>query len=97
MTMFKLTDNASRVLEKRYLKKDKNGKPTETPEQLFHRVARAIAAAELIYDPKADIGKWENEFYRAMANLNFLPNSPTLMNAGRELGQTFRLFCPADR
>jgi ribonucleoside-diphosphate reductase alpha chain len=88
----KLTENASRVLEKRYLKKDKNGKPTETPEQLFRRVARAIAAAELIYDPKADIGKWENEFYRAMANLNFLPNSPTLMNAGRELGQLSACF-----
>jgi ribonucleoside-diphosphate reductase alpha chain len=88
----KLTENALRVLEKRYLKKDKNGKPSETPEELFRRVARAIAAAELIYDAKADTGKWEDEFYSTMANLNFLPNSPTLMNAGRELGQLSACF-----
>ena len=88
----KLTENALRVLEKRYLKKDKNGKPSETPEELFRRVARAIAAAELNYDAKADIGKWEDDFYRTMANLNFLPNSPTLMNAGRELGQLSACF-----
>jgi ribonucleoside-diphosphate reductase alpha chain len=88
----KLTENALKVLEKRYLKKDKNGKPTETPEQLFHRVAHAIAAADLIYDPKADIAKREDEFYSTMVNLNFLPNSPTLMNAGRELGQLSACF-----
>ncbi len=88
----KLTENALRVLEKRYLKKDKNGQPMETPEQLFRRVARAIASAELIYDAKADIRKWENDFYRTMVNLNFLPNSPTLMNAGRELGQLSACF-----
>ena len=88
----KLTENALRVLEKRYLKKDKNGKPSETPEELFRRVARAIAAAELNYDAKADTGKWEDDFYLAMANLNFLPNSPTLMNAGRELGQLSACF-----
>ena len=88
----KLTENALRVLEKRYLKKDKNGQPSETPEQLFRRVARAIAAAELIYDPKADTREWEDDFYRTIANLNFLPNSPTLMNAGRELGQFSACF-----
>jgi ribonucleoside-diphosphate reductase alpha chain len=88
----KLTENALKVLEKRYLKRDKAGKPTEQPEQLFRRVARAIAAAELIYDPKADVTRWENEFYGAMVNLNFLPNSPTLMNAGRELGQLSACF-----
>ena len=88
----KLTENALRVLEKRYLKKDKNGKPSETPEELFRRVARAIAAAELNYDAKADTGKWEDDFYLAMANLYFLPNSPTLMNAGRELGQLSACF-----
>ena len=82
-----LTENARQVLERRYLAKDKNGKPIETPEQLFRRVARTIASAELIYDSKADTGKWEEEFYYQMANLDFLPNSPTLMNAGRELGQ----------
>ena len=88
----KLTENALKVLEKRYLKKDKTGKPTEQPEQLFRRVARAIASAELLYDPKADITRWENEFYSTMVNLNFLPNSPTLMNAGRELGQLSACF-----
>ncbi len=88
----KLTENARRVLEKRYLTKDKNGQPMETPEQLFHRVARAIASAELIYDTKADVSKWENDFYHIMVNLEFLPNSPTLMNAGRELGQLSACF-----
>ena len=88
----KLTENALRVLEKRYLRKDKNGKPEETAEQLFRRVARAIASAELIYDAKADTKKWENDFYRAIVNLDFLPNSPTLMNAGRELGQLSACF-----
>jgi len=88
----KLTENALRVLEKRYLKKDKNGVPAETPEQLFRRVARAIASAELIYDARADVQKWENDFYRAMVSLDFLPNSPTLMNAGRELGQLSACF-----
>jgi ribonucleoside-diphosphate reductase alpha chain len=58
----KLTENALKVLEKRYLKKDKSGKPTETPEQLFRRVARAIAAADIIYDPRADIGKGKMNF-----------------------------------
>jgi len=67
----KLTENALRVLEKRYLKKDKNGQPMETPEQLFRRVARAIASAELIYDAKADTKKWENDFYRTIVNLDF--------------------------
>jgi len=88
----KLTENALKVLEKRYLKKDKNGQPLETPEQLFRRVARAIAAADLIYDVKADIAKREDEFYHTMVNLYFLPNSPTLMNAGRELGQLSACF-----
>jgi ribonucleoside-diphosphate reductase alpha chain len=92
VTEIKLTENALRVLEKRYLKKDKNGKPAETAEQLFRRVARAIASAELIYDAKADIVKWEDDFYHAMVNLDFLPNSPTLMNAGRELGQLSACF-----
>jgi ribonucleoside-diphosphate reductase alpha chain len=87
-----LTDNARQVLEKRYLKKDKQGKVIETPEDMFRRVAKTIAAAELIYNPKADVQAIEDEFYRLMTGLEFLPNSPTLMNAGRELGQLSACF-----
>jgi len=87
-----LTENAVHVLEKRYLKKDKQGQVIETPEQMFRRVAQTIASAELIYNPKADVKAREDEFYQLMANLEFLPNSPTLMNAGRELGQLSACF-----
>jgi ribonucleoside-diphosphate reductase alpha chain len=87
-----LTENALQVLEKRYLKKDKQGKVIETPEQMFRRVAQTIASAELIYDPKANVKAREEGFYRLMASLEFLPNSPTLMNAGRELGQLSACF-----
>ncbi len=87
-----LSQNALTVLEKRYLKKDSQGKVIETPEEMFRRVARHVASAELIYDPKADVGYWEEEFYKLMASLQFLPNSPTLMNAGRELGQLSACF-----
>jgi len=87
-----LTENALRVLERRYLKKDKQGQVIETPEEMFHRVAQAIASAELTYDPKTDVKAREEEFYQLMANLEFLPNSPTLMNAGRELGQLSACF-----
>lgn len=88
----KLSQNALRVLEKRYLMKDKEGKVIETPKALFRRVAKHIAKAELIYDAKADVSSWEKAFYKLMADLEFLPNSPTLMNAGRELGQLSACF-----
>ncbi|MFH1647628.1 MAG: ribonucleotide reductase N-terminal alpha domain-containing protein, partial [Chloroflexota bacterium] len=81
-----LTENARHVLERRYLQKDKEGNVIEAPSELLRRVASAIAAAELGYNPAADIGFWEEEFFNMMASLKFLPNSPTLMNAGRELG-----------
>jgi ribonucleoside-diphosphate reductase alpha chain len=88
----KLSDNALRVLERRYLAKDGEGKVIETPQQLFRRVAQHISSAELFYDSKADVSLWEETFYQLMANLDFLPNSPTLMNAGRELGQLSACF-----
>jgi ribonucleoside-diphosphate reductase alpha chain len=88
----KLSDNALRVLERRYLAKDGEGRVVETPQDLFHRVAKHVASAELIYDPKADVSVHEESFYQLMENLEFLPNSPTLMNAGRELGQLSACF-----
>lgn len=87
-----LTSNAIKVLEKRYLIKDENGKAIETPEQMFRRVASTIAAADDLYDSSADTKATEEKFYRLMSNLEFVPNSPTLMNAGRELGQLSACF-----
>ena len=87
-----LSENALRVLEKRYLRKDKQGKVIETPEDMFRRVAQTIASAELKHNPKADVKAWEDTFYALMTSLEFLPNSPTLMNAGRELGQLSACF-----
>jgi ribonucleoside-diphosphate reductase alpha chain len=87
-----LSENALRVLEKRYLKKDKAGKVIESAEDMFRRVAQVIASAELGHNPKADVKAWEDKFYALMTSLEFLPNSPTLMNAGRELGQLSACF-----
>ncbi len=91
MTAF-LSENALVVLKRRYLKKDAHGNPVETPGDLFRRVAKSIAAAERVFDPKADAGPVEEEFYGVMADGLFLPNSPTLMNAGRRLGQLSACF-----
>jgi len=82
----KLSANALRVLEKRYLKKDDQGRVIETPRELFARVAWNLAQAERNYGAdKAQVEETARRFYRIMANLDFLPNSPTLMNAGLEL------------
>src|SRR4030042_3237043 len=88
----RISENAMVVLEKRYLKKDRDGKEIETPEELFYRVAHHIASAELKYNSDADISRTAEEFYKIMVSLEFLPNSPTLMNAGRELGQLSACF-----
>ena len=88
----KLTNNALTVLNRRYLMKDEQGKVIETPEQLFWRVANFIASADSIYNPDADVRETAEKFYRILASLEFIPNSPTLMNAGRRLGQLSACF-----
>ncbi|MBF0338102.1 MAG: vitamin B12-dependent ribonucleotide reductase [Nitrospirae bacterium] len=88
-----LTPNAIKVLEKRYLKKDDAGVPIETPQDLFKRIARFVASADLNYGKGVpEIESLEGEFYELMTSLSFLPNSPTLMNAGRRLGQLSACF-----
>jgi ribonucleoside-diphosphate reductase alpha chain len=88
-----LTPNAIKVLEKRYLKKNEEGKVVETPEELFRRVAKSIESADLQYGKSPeDIVAAENDFYSMLTSLAFLPNSPTLMNAGRRLGQLSACF-----
>ena len=82
----KLTFNAISVLERRYLLKNENGQVTETPSQMFHRIAEAVASAEAKHDPNK-VTQNENEFYESMSKLKFLPTSPTIMNAGTKIGQ----------
>ncbi len=85
-----LTPNALRVLHQRYLLKDKEGRIIETPEEMFRRVAKAIASAESLYGSSPS--EWEEKFYILLINLTFLPNSPTLMNAGKDIGQLAACF-----
>ena len=87
-----LSSNSLIVLEKRYLMRDENGNVTETPEEMFRRVAENIALAERYYEKGADIRKVQETFYDMMSSLDFLPNSPTLMNAGRDLQQLSACF-----
>lgn len=86
------SENARRVLEKRYLKKNVSGKCIETPDEMLHRVAHHVASADTAYGGAADVSKTEKKFYQMMAGLLFLPNSPTLMNAGQRIGQLAACF-----
>ena len=93
MTNRKLSANAVTVLEKRYLRRDADGKLLETPEDMFRRVAKTIAGAEAGFGmEEKKITKLETAFFECINSLEFLPNSPTLMNAGRELGQLSACF-----
>ncbi len=89
----KLSVNAAKVLEKRYLRRDENGKIVETPSQMFRRVADSIAKGDELHGAtKEETKKVADDFYEMMANLEFLPNSPTLMNAGTSVGQLSACF-----
>jgi ribonucleoside-diphosphate reductase alpha chain len=91
--MLRLSQNAVKVLERRYLKRDKAGKVIETPEEMFRRVAQAIASADRQYNKTdAQIAQLQEKFYNAMTSLTFIPNSPCLMNAGKDLGQLSACF-----
>ncbi|MGA7579466.1 MAG: adenosylcobalamin-dependent ribonucleoside-diphosphate reductase [Desulfobaccales bacterium] len=83
---------ALRVLEERYLRRDPDGKVVETPAELFVRVARGVAAAEKRYGGPQAVARQEASFHEAMSSLKFLPNTPTLMNAGLPRGQLAACF-----
>ena len=85
-----LTANALKVLEARYLLKDEAGKVVETPDEMFRRVARTGASAETMHGGNAS--EWEEKFHALLRDLKFLPNSPTLMNAGKDIGQLAACF-----
>ncbi|BCR05906.1 ribonucleotide-diphosphate reductase subunit alpha [Desulfuromonas versatilis] len=87
-----LTPNALVTLRARYLRKNQRGEVVENPEQLFRRVARAVAAAEKAFGGSGAAAEAEELFFEDMAALRFLPNSPTLMNAGTEMGQLAACF-----
>jgi len=87
-----LSENARRVLDSRYLRRDDRGQIAESVEECFTRVARAVAAAERRFGGESAVGQWEGRFFDALAGLDFLPNSPTLMNAGTRLGQLSACF-----
>ncbi len=87
-----LTDNAKVVLQHRYFLKDNNGNIVEDAKGMFSRVAKAISEIDKLYDPNANTGESEAKFYNSMAKLEFLPNSPTMMNAGTGAGTLSACF-----
>ena len=92
---WQLSKNAIKVLERRYLKKDHLGHIAESPSELFRRVANAIAQPDLEYGATTEqCEKTAERFFRAMIGLEFMPNSPTLMNAGTKIQQSFIRYQP---
>jgi ribonucleoside-diphosphate reductase alpha chain len=87
-----LSPTAEKILEARYLLRDSLSRLIETPKDLFRRVARCVAAAEGNWSSLDEVDYYENEYYQMMSRLEFLPNSPTLMNAGKEHGQLSACF-----
>ena len=87
-----ISQDARTILEQKYLKKNHDGLFLETPEALFTRVAKTIASADRLFDPDADINISEKIFVEMLTRMWFLPNSPTLINAGRRLGQLAACF-----
>lgn len=87
------SENAIKVLEKRYLKRDKDGNCTETPSDMFKRVAETVAKGDFNFGKsQEEVNQLSKRFYDAITHRFFMPNSPTLMNAGRELGQLAACF-----
>ncbi len=87
-----LTSNALQVLNARYLQRNQQGQIVETPQQLFRRVARGLGQAEMPFGGQAAAHEWEARYYDLLCRLDFLPNSPTLMNAGTAQGQLSACF-----
>ncbi len=92
MKELSLTPEALKILEKRYLKRDAQGKVIESPEEMFWRVARNVAEADRLYSSSSSVEETSEAFFKLMATLDFLPNSPCLMNAGRDLQQLAACF-----
>lgn len=90
--MIQLSENSLKVLQRRYLRKDDKRNVIESPDELFQRVAKAVAAAELTWGTATEVARWEEKFSGIMSDLLFLPNSPTLMNAGRGKNQLSACF-----
>jgi len=90
--LLKLSDNARHVLEARYLRRDAERRIVETPEEMFARVAKAVASAETMFGNAADESRWHDEFLQLLTSLEFLPNTPALINAGLPDGQLSACF-----
>jgi ribonucleoside-diphosphate reductase alpha chain len=87
-----LSEIALKVLEARYFRRDESGQVVETADEMFHRVARSVATAEEQFADSSAVVRYTEAFYELLSQLEFLPNSPTLMNAGTVLGQLSACF-----